>query len=306
MLSAPRVRKARLRLRSVRGLGQQPADRAQEEPDREHREGGQQHLLGHARRVTPRAAPDNRSSRHDGVSPRPRAGSSSCTRARRRVAMPTPESRTPDLGSEPATSRPPAERRGRYDGFISYSHALDGRLAPAVQRALGGFAKSWRRSAPYASSATRPPSSASPELWSSIERAMDESEYFILFASRHAATSGWVSRELEHWLRRKPADRVLIVLTEGSLPGTSRRRLRLDRHRLPAGDGARRLHRGTALRGSALGPRGAGPTLQHPAFATPSPTSRATIQGRPKDELIGEDVRQHRRTVRLARRSLPR
>jgi hypothetical protein len=30
-----------------------------------------------------------------------------------------------------------------YDGFISYSHAADGQLAPALQSALHRFAKPW-------------------------------------------------------------------------------------------------------------------------------------------------------------------
>ncbi len=30
-----------------------------------------------------------------------------------------------------------------YDAFISYSHAADSRLAPALQRALQRFAKPW-------------------------------------------------------------------------------------------------------------------------------------------------------------------
>ena len=34
-------------------------------------------------------------------------------------------------------------RDGHYDAFISYSHAADGRLAPALQRALHRFAKPW-------------------------------------------------------------------------------------------------------------------------------------------------------------------
>lgn len=36
----------------------------------------------------------------------------------------------------------------RYDAFISYSHAVDGKLAPALQRALEKYAKSrYRRRA---------------------------------------------------------------------------------------------------------------------------------------------------------------
>jgi WD40 repeat protein len=42
-------------------------------------------------------------------------------------------------------------------------------------------------------------------------------------------------------------------------------------------------------------------SLQHPRFREAIADLAATIHGRPKDELIGEDVRQHRRTLRLTR-----
>jgi hypothetical protein len=42
-------------------------------------------------------------------------------------------------------------------------------------------------------------------------------------------------------------------------------------------------------------------SLQHPRFREAIADLTATIHGRPKDELIGEDVRQHRRTLRLTR-----
>ena len=47
------------------------------------------------------------------------------------------------MGDRPA---PPdgSEAQG-YTAFISYSHAVDGRLAPALQSALHGFAKPWYR-----------------------------------------------------------------------------------------------------------------------------------------------------------------
>ena len=32
---------------------------------------------------------------------------------------------------------------GRYDGFMSYSHAADGKLAPAMQAALHALGRPW-------------------------------------------------------------------------------------------------------------------------------------------------------------------
>lgn len=192
--------------------------------------------------------------------------------------------------------------RRRYDGFISYSHALDGRLAPAVQRGLTRFAKPWWQMRAMRVFRDETSLSAAPELWSLIESALDESEFFILFASRHAASSRWVGRELEHWLLQRSPDRVLIVLTEGSLVWDD-----------AAGDVD--WDRTDCLPAAARGRFTAEPrfvdlrwahveddlSLQHPRFREAIADLAATVRGVPKDELIGEDVRRHRRTVRLAR-----
>src|ERR1700686_3822680 len=99
-----------------------------------------------------------------------------------------------------------------YDAFISYSHAVDGRLAPALQRGLQRLARPWRR--PRALRVFRDDAnlSVNPHLWESIQEALDESEYFVLLASPDAAASRWVNREIEHWTANKPADRLLPVL----------------------------------------------------------------------------------------------
>ncbi|WP_407818251.1 TIR domain-containing protein, partial [Staphylococcus aureus] len=49
----------------------------------------------------------------------------------------------------------------------------------------------------------------------SIQKALDNSEYFVLMASPEAARSPWVNREIEHWVATKPADRILPVVTDG-------------------------------------------------------------------------------------------
>jgi hypothetical protein len=52
------------------------------------------------------------------------------------------ELRRPSVSGRPRSPvKRPVRRETRYDGFISYSHALDGKLAPAVQRGLGRFAR---------------------------------------------------------------------------------------------------------------------------------------------------------------------
>jgi len=102
-----------------------------------------------------------------------------------------------------------------YNGFISYSHAADGRLAPALQSALQSLAKPWYRPRALRIFRDETGLSTNPHLWSSIVTALDESEWFVLLASPESARSPWVDRELAHWLETKPADRILPALTSG-------------------------------------------------------------------------------------------
>jgi hypothetical protein len=103
-----------------------------------------------------------------------------------------------------------------FDAFISYSHAADGRLAPALQHGMQRLAKPWYR--PRAIRVFRDESalSANPHLWSSIESALDDASWLVLLASPDAVASEWVNRELDHWLATKSPDRILVVVTDGT------------------------------------------------------------------------------------------
>jgi MTH538 TIR-like domain (DUF1863) len=102
-----------------------------------------------------------------------------------------------------------------YDAFISYSHALDGVLAPALQIGLERFAKPWYRARALRVFRDTTSLSANPGLWSSIEQALASSTWLVLMASPEAARSKWVNREVVWWLEHKSSQRVLVVLTEG-------------------------------------------------------------------------------------------
>jgi hypothetical protein len=62
--------------------------------------------------------------------------------------------------------------------------------------------------------------SVNPAVWSTIEKALSASDYFILLASPDSASSEWVTREVDYWLRNSSPARLLIVLTEGQIAGT--------------------------------------------------------------------------------------
>src|SRR3954451_9050699 len=125
----------------------------------------------------------------------------------------------------PHTTRLPkrTERRsagvttGAYAAFLSYSHAADGKLAPALQSGLHGFARPWFRLRALRVFRDEASLSANPGLWSSIVQALGSTQFFILLASPEAARSPWVGREVAYWLQHKSLSTLLIVLTEGEL-----------------------------------------------------------------------------------------
>ena len=104
-----------------------------------------------------------------------------------------------------------------YDAFISYSHAADGNLAPAVQAGLERFAKSWWRRRALRIFRDETGLGVNPHLWRSIETALGDSSWFVLLASPDAAASVWVNKEIEHWLASKSAERILPVITDGTV-----------------------------------------------------------------------------------------
>ncbi len=190
-----------------------------------------------------------------------------------------------------------------YDVFISYSHALDGALARALQTGLERFAKPWHR--PRALRVFRDTTNlaANPDLWSSIEKALASSAWLVLMASPDAARSKWVSREVTWWLANKSPQRLLVVLTEGEFAWDGDEE---------AGDGDGAI--------AALPPALRGVFVEEPRWVDlrwlhdvdqvdqSNPRLRecvadvaAAVREVPKDALVGEHIRQHRRTMRLAR-----
>ncbi len=189
-----------------------------------------------------------------------------------------------------------------YDAFISYSHAVDGRLAPALQSALQRFSKPWYRLRALRIFRDNASLSANPALWTSIAHALERSRWFILLASPGSAQSPWVAREVESWLDRHGTERLLLAVTDGELAWDD------------------------AAGAFSSGPDAALPEVLHAAYeeeprfidlrwartsehlSLSDPRFRdavadlaAPIHDRPKDDLVGEEVRQHRRAVRLAR-----
>ncbi|MBY5351321.1 TIR domain-containing protein [Rhizobium leguminosarum] len=107
-----------------------------------------------------------------------------------------------------------------YDAFISYSHASDGELGAALQRGLHQLARPWHRLRALHVFRDKTSLSASPALWTSIVRALEQSTNLILLASPAAARSTWVCREVEWWGQNRPQDRLSSPSRTATWPGT--------------------------------------------------------------------------------------
>lgn len=185
--------------------------------------------------------------------------------------------------------------------FLSYSHALDGKLAPALQAGLERFAKPWYR--PRALRVFRDSASlsANPGLWSSIEQALASSSWLALMASPEAARSPWVDREVKWWVENKSPQHVLVVLTEGEFVwpegsghlDPTKAALPPSLHGVFAEESRwvdlRWLHNADHV------------DLSNPRLRECVADLAAAVRDVPKDALVGEHIVQHRRTMRLAR-----
>lgn len=185
----------------------------------------------------------------------------------------------------------------KYDAFISYSWVPDKRLASYLQKAVHGFARPWyrRRSVRIFLDVT---GLTTPEAWIGIQAALKSSRHLILLASPGAVESGWVDRELAYWrsLNRRPPT---IVLTEGEIhwskdgndfDWTSTTAIPKV---LSKAYSEEPLHWDAKEATTALSPRN--PNLQQIAAAI-----YAELTGRELYDVIGDDVRAHRRNIAYA------
>lgn len=183
-----------------------------------------------------------------------------------------------------------------FDAFLSYSHAADGKLAPALQHAIQVFAKPLFKRRVLRLFRDQTILSASPELWPNIERALDNSRYFILLASPGAAQSKWVQREVEWWRAHRTPETLLIALTQGTLVWKE-------------STNDFDWEKTDALPPALTGVFATEPlwvdlrwvtsesmfSAKAPQFQDAVASLASPLRNCPKDDLIGEDVRQHRK-----------
>ena len=189
-----------------------------------------------------------------------------------------------------------------YKGFISYSHAADGKLAPAIQSALQSFAKPWNKLRTIRIFRDQTTLALTPKLWPSIEMALDESEYLLLLASVESSRSKWVQREIDHWLQKKSADKLLIKVTSSRPLASEDAQIDFNwiRANLLTATVAEKLQEEPLYLDLRWVKSEEQLSARDPRLLGEVAGLVATLTGWPKDEPIGEDVKQHRRVRRFA------
>lgn len=188
-----------------------------------------------------------------------------------------------------------------YDVFISYSHRADARLAKCLEGGLKDLNRKWNERRALEVFRDESSLSASPHLWSTLATQLESSRFGIVLLSPGAAQSAWVWRETDHFLSTHGEDRLLLALTEGELAWDSEANdWTVESTAVPAG-----------LRGRLTAEPlwvdfrwAKGETdlsLRDTRFRAAVATLAAPVHGMSLDELEGEDVRAHRKFVRIRR-----
>jgi hypothetical protein len=189
--------------------------------------------------------------------------------------------------------------------FISYSREESTGLAIALQAGLERFAKPWYRLRAVRVFRDESNMSANPDLKGTIEAELVRSGWFILLASTKAASSLWVETEIQWWLNHRSVDRIMLVQSAGEIvwdPIANQ----FDSARSSAippilARAYRHQPRWIDLRWFGA-PEGVG--AADPRFIERVADLAAPIHGKERADIVGENVRQHRRTVRLARSAI--
>ena len=189
----------------------------------------------------------------------------------------------------------------RYDAFISYSHGADSQTAAQLQRALQGIAKPWYRLRGMRVFRDETDLSAVPEGWPAIQAALAQSRFLLFMASKQAAASAWVAKELAYWVENRSTETLLIALTDGDIVWENKR-------------GDFDWQRTTSLPRQLSGAFRSEPfwaelrwtneqqilTLRNPEFLKAVAKLAAPVRNLDLETLVSEDQRQHRRTLRVA------
>lgn len=112
---------------------------------------------------------------------------------------------TPEI--PPGTTKVPMT----YKAFISYKHGNDSvKIVEVLEKSLIQYARVWfRRDRIFRD---RKELRLGDPLDPSLKKAMRESEYFLLIASKESAESKWVQDELHYWCETLNRSNKLIII----------------------------------------------------------------------------------------------
>ncbi len=186
-----------------------------------------------------------------------------------------------------------------WDAFISYARADSERTAIAVQRGLQRFARPWNQRRAVRVFRDDSAMSTNPALWSALEAGLAAAGHLIVLLGPAARESAYVEREVGWWLEHKGPGSILLALGAGDLAwDRAGDRFTADSDVPPClREAFAEEPRWLDLRWMADSPA---PSTD-PRFAAAMADLSAPIRGVPRDDLIGEDLTQHRRVRRLAR-----
>ena len=185
-----------------------------------------------------------------------------------------------------------------HDAFLSYSHTGDQRLARALERALQAFAKPWYKLRALDIFRDEGNLNLSAHLWSSIQQALDTSQFFLYLASPLAAQSPWIAREIAYWKAHRHKQRLIILLTDGDLRWDGR-----DFHEPTSTAIPTVLYDTFDDEPFYLDMRwtreAADLSLHNERFKNQIAQIVATIKDVALEDIVGDEAEQHRRTMRI-------
>ncbi|TQS39776.1 toll/interleukin-1 receptor domain-containing protein [Cryptosporangium phraense] len=184
-----------------------------------------------------------------------------------------------------------------HDAFLTYAWSDGNGVASTLQQAIRTIGKPWYRRSALSVYRDTTDTEPSGSLRSDLFAELDSSRYLILLASRRAARSRWVEREVGYWLNKSGTDRLLLVLVDGEIHW---------------GRGDFDWSRTDCLPRALSGRYAAPPpyvdlrwavgredlSVHDPDFRSEAATLTATILGTSKRELLSADVAAQRRARR--------
>jgi len=188
----------------------------------------------------------------------------------------------------------------KYKAFISYKRDPDFRIAAALQSAIHRIGRPWYK--PWAVRVFRDITDVemSHQAWATIQRGLEQSEYLIMLASPQGAQAPWVQKEAQYWLNHRSLETLLIVLVDGVIIWGEQDYDWQRTNALPE-TVFKGIYKEIPIYLDLLWARASEDlSLRQPKFKDTASELSAKLQGKEKAIVLSEDVKQWRRTRRLA------